>query len=79
MPSYKLVEECRGCKSYIMLPLKAECRFTIEGVSDIPDCPCKKCLVKVVCVEVCDPLSKIIKKLHSTSTYKNLPEDRYKT
>lgn len=78
MPGIKVIEECKGCKSLIKLPIKRECRFTPEGVSDIPSCPCKDCLVKVLCVEVCDKLSILIIELDSRSKYKTF-EARYKT
>lgn len=73
----RIVEECKGCKSLIKLPLKSECRFTPEGVLDIPICPCKDCLVKVLCVDVCDKLSILITELNSRTKVKNF-EARYK-
>jgi len=47
--------ECKGCiSSNAIFPGRGpECLYTISGVKDLLNCPCKECLVKVICKEKC--------------------------
>ena len=56
-------KECKGCSSLRHYPLRAfpsriydcrECNFTYSGTPDIPNCPCKNCLIKCTCDNMCD-------------------------
>jgi hypothetical protein len=61
-------EECKGCLSintsyplpssgWRRLPdreyIDKECKFTQSGFPDIPNCPCKTCLIKCTCNYMC--------------------------
>lgn len=44
--------ECKGCKSY---DEKEYCRFgIIQNIENTKGCPCRTCLIKVVCNDLCD-------------------------
>jgi hypothetical protein len=45
-------KECKGCLS-INSSYK-ECKFTHLGFPDIPNCPCKCCLIKCTCDAMCE-------------------------
>jgi hypothetical protein len=58
-------KECRGCLSISTYPFKktscndptvnsSECKFTSSGIPDIPNCPCKNCLIKCTCNHICE-------------------------
>lgn len=46
-------EECKGCLDYI----SGLC-YDMRRVSDLEQCPCKKCLIKSMCKEICDDFIK---------------------
>lgn len=45
-------KECSGCISFNNG--FRECQLTKLGTEDIPNCPCKICLVKVTCKNECN-------------------------
>ncbi len=50
------MNNCKGCLTYIEV-YEIGCAFTMGGTPKIKSgitCPCTKCLVKVMCSEVCD-------------------------
>ena len=59
---------CVGCKACVLLNYRPptnrryypvyECRFTPDRIKRIPRCPCSYCLVKIMCVNLCDKLQK---------------------
>ena len=63
-------ENCRGCKS--LMRNKTECLFTMVGIESIPDCPCQTCLIRTVCEDPCDDLSKAHKLI-------GIPKSRYRS
>lgn len=75
---------CVGCKASLLLSQhtsnfdfsKYECRFTPEGIKRVPRCPCTHCLVKVVCVEVCEKLKDICNTKYSKDKNYNKPSIR---
>jgi len=53
-------EDCRGCLSKMHISTlstgtieRDECSHTDPSVLDIPECPCKVCIVKVMCNTLC--------------------------
>ena len=49
--------DCEGCVTVWHIRLGKECLCSVTD-----NCPCLHCLVKVVCVNMCDALGKHIKK-----------------
>lgn len=50
-------KQCEGCLAlYIhkVLTDVNECRYTKLKVGSIPDCPCKECILKIVCIKDCE-------------------------
>jgi hypothetical protein len=47
-------KECRGCSSLSVYKNVIECKFTSSGTPDIPNCPCKNCLIKCTCNHICE-------------------------
>jgi len=58
-------KECKGCLSLNRYPhplrtfpsriyAGEECSFTYSGTPDIPNCPCKNCLIKCTCDNICE-------------------------
>lgn len=44
--------ECKGCKTY---DEKGYCRFgVIQNIENTDGCPCRTCLIKVICNNLCD-------------------------
>lgn len=56
MIKYKTDEECIGCLSLtkVLFPHTGECKFTNDGITTIPYCECKICLLKVICKTACE-------------------------
>ena len=53
-------ENCKGCLSKMHISTlstrtieRDECSHTDPSVLDIPECPCKVCIVKVMCDTLC--------------------------
>lgn len=52
------MKPCTGCLSLLITSAyKKECRFTKFGTSHMKKCPCKICLVKVICKSMCKNFS----------------------
>lgn len=54
-------KQCRGCKNYTRMDYRCRlrvqgCKYTKYGKDHIKDCPCSKCLIKVMCREPCPQL-----------------------
>ena len=64
------VKNCKGCQAFIRMepkdnhPIKRECAFTYNNYVTLPKCPCKECMVKIVCRHRCENLDKVIKKFN---------------
>lgn len=46
-----MIKDCEGCSTFSAD--FGECKITNFGVKDMRKCPCKKCLVKVICIAAC--------------------------
>jgi hypothetical protein len=64
----KANNECRGCKSFVDDPPRYQvykktwsCQFALSGWPDIPNCPCKDCLLKSSCGEECSEFTRVFK------------------
>jgi hypothetical protein len=44
---------CDGCKSLRFCHGKFECVYTRIGIKELNKCPCKECLLKIICQESC--------------------------
>lgn len=55
--------ECSGCLAlYFSNSTECfECVYTRLGIENIPNCPCKKCLIKGICTNNCETFSEISK------------------
>jgi len=51
---------CEGCRSVVSISRVNECQYTIRGIKDLLDCPCKECLVKLMCNTTCPLFSEKI-------------------
>ena len=56
----KKIMRCDGCYT-----IKEVCDLHVVGEDAVIDCPCRKCLVKMVCDDACEPYAK-----HIAVTYK---------
>jgi len=49
-------DNCKGCRSFKAFSSNnksIECLYTEPGVKSLTNCPCKICLVKVMCTKKC--------------------------
>ena len=49
------IDECKGCKSCID-PFSTQlqiCFYNMQHIHFIDNCPCRKCLIKVMCNTLC--------------------------
>jgi len=46
--------ECKGCKTYNMIDSKSCALGVLPCISKTEQCPCRTCLVKVVCDKTCE-------------------------
>jgi len=45
---------CTGCRSIMVtITNENECQYTIREIKDLLECPCKECLVKLMCNTTC--------------------------
>lgn len=42
------MENCKGCH------IKDNCIYNIKGISETTKCPCGICLIKAICVVICN-------------------------
>jgi len=69
-----MTNECMGCISVATNAYDAvtpECIYTISGVKDLLECPCKECLVKVMCKRKCTAF--IVNKFRSINKDRGTP------
>ena len=45
--------KCKGCGLRIQYERKKVCKLTPIEVTDIKDCPCKLCVLKMMCSSMC--------------------------
>jgi len=50
------IESCKGCYSNI----SGTCTYYFRFFATIEDCPCNKCIIKMVCKEACDEYRDLI-------------------
>ena len=63
-------KNCKNCTSLITMKiteenekiLRRECALTFHGFAVLPNCPCQKCMIKIVCHERCDELQHAVNK-----------------
>ena len=61
----KLKNECEGCKSYNDIESKGAClACNIPRLSNSIKCPCIICLVKGMCVRVCEEFKIYVDKVY---------------
>lgn len=48
------MNDCKGCTSINICGNQEHGDYMIQG--EIQRCPCKDCIVKMMCVEICDDL-----------------------
>jgi len=60
---------CNGCASLLVDYVGSECSYTTSGIKDLLDCPCKECLIKVMCQKRCYNFE--------SNKYKVINENRY--
>jgi hypothetical protein len=64
-------KNCIGCLSLSRVPHdhKAECQYTNGGITSIPNCPCKECLIKMICDTTCENFSTTAKSYKRTDRH----------
>jgi hypothetical protein len=64
-------KNCIGCLSLTRVPdyYKAECKFTDGGITSIPLCACKECLIKMICQTPCENFLTIAKSYRRTNEF----------
>lgn len=54
--------DCNGCKCFKQFSNKTSCQYTQIQYIHIPGCPCKECLVKVICNTICADLVYVLER-----------------
>jgi hypothetical protein len=47
------INKCKGCGLRIQFGHRKVCKLTPTEITDIKDCPCKICLIKMMCSCMC--------------------------
>ncbi len=58
--------KCKGCKSYRPYAVRGTCSTGLSQKLLNGECPCVKCLVKVMCIQVCDPFKEYVELVSKT-------------
>jgi hypothetical protein len=51
------MSDCKGCLDH------STCVFIAQGYCAITECPCRICIIKVTCTEICDDLKRHYNKI----------------